>query len=234
LGIQFGRKKLDALLRGDKSGTVIHRSFVYGAEALGIAAFMDATPAMVQFYARQLQAAGEALDDLLKGNDHRAKVQTASSVVSGFIYTRMPETALFYVQKCFEFAQAGNIQFVPVYGRSPEFSEDIHETSVALSQAIYWANYLFLVRGGPEPCMTAKFEKEFRRELPVSDIVSIFSHVELIFYCSELTRSSSRFVLRRCGQKVSCSSRTQFCSLEISLLTVSVMCPPPQLVSADI
>jgi hypothetical protein len=173
----------------------MHRYFVHGAETLGIAAFMDSTPAMVQFHAKQLQAAGEALDDLLKGNDHRAKVQTASSVVSNFIYTRMPRTALFYVQKCFEFAQAGNVQFVPVYGRPPEFSEDIHETSVALSQAIYWANYLFLVRGGPEPCMTAKFEKEFRRELPVGDIVSIFSHVELIFYCSELTRFSSRSVL---------------------------------------
>ena len=195
LGIRFGRKKLDALLCGDKSGTVIHCSFVWGAEALGIAAFTDATPAMVQFHARQVRAAWEALDDLHKGNDYKAKVHSASSVAPGFIYTHMPQTALLYTQKCFEFAQAGDVQFVPAYGRPPEFSEDIHETSVALSQAIYWANYLFLMRGGPEPHAAAKLEKEFQQELPVGGIASTFSYVELIFYCSELIRFSSRSVL---------------------------------------
>jgi hypothetical protein len=195
LGIRFSDKKLDALLRGDKSGTVMHRSFVCGAETLGIAAFIDVTPTMVQFHARQVRAACEALDDLLKGNDYRARVHSTSSVAPGFIYTRMPETALFYIQKCFEFAQAGNVQFVPTYGRPPEFSEDIHETSVALSQAIYWANYLFLMRGGPEPRVTAKFEKEFRRELPVGDTASIFLFIGLIFCYSKLIRFSLRSAL---------------------------------------
>ena len=50
---------MDAIMRGDKSGTVLHRSFVCGAETLGIVASrnMGTTPAMVRFHARQVQAA---------------------------------------------------------------------------------------------------------------------------------------------------------------------------------
>ena len=162
----------------------MHRSFVCEAETLGIAAIMDARPVTVQFHARQLKAAWEALDDLLRGNDHRAKVHIMSSIVPGFIYTCMPQAALLCIQECFELAQVGNVQFVPTNGHPPEFSEDLHETSVALSQAVYWANYLFLMCGGPEPRVTAKFEKEFRWELPVGGIVSISSYIELIFYRS--------------------------------------------------
>ena len=169
-------------MRGDKSGTVTHRAFVCGAETLGIAASrdMDTTPAMVQFLARQVQAAREALADLFKGDDYRAMVHSASMVVPGSIYTGLPQMALLHIQKCCEFAQAGNLQFAPTYGRPPEFSEDFHETSVALSQTIYWANYLFLTHGGPEPRATNKLEKEFRRELPVGDIVLIPPYAELI------------------------------------------------------
>jgi hypothetical protein len=94
-----------------------------------------------------------------------------------------------------EFIQAGNLQFVPTYGRPPEFSDDLHETLVALSQLIYWVNYLFLMCGGPEPRATAKLEKEFRQELPVGDIASFFLYTELICYCSELIRFSLRSVL---------------------------------------
>ena len=97
-----------------------------------------------------------------------------SSVVPGFIYTRMPEVALLYIQKCCDLVQAGNVRFVPTHGR-PEFSEDFHEISVALSQIIYWANYLFLMRGGPEPRVTANLEKEFRQNLPVGDITSTYA-----------------------------------------------------------
>jgi hypothetical protein len=158
-------------MRGDKSGTVLHRSFVCTAETLGIVASKDmaTTPAMVRFHARQVQAAWESLADLMSGNDHRAKVHSASSTISGFIYASMMEEALLYIQKCCDFARAGNIQLVPTHGRPPEFSEDFHEISVALSQTIYWANYLFLMRGGPEPHVTARLEKEFRQELPVGD-----------------------------------------------------------------
>jgi hypothetical protein len=51
------------------------------------------------------------------------------------------------------------------------------------------------MRGGPEPRTTAKLEKEFRQELPVSDVASIPLYIGLIFDCSELIRLSSRSVL---------------------------------------
>jgi hypothetical protein len=196
LGIQFGRKKLDALICGDKSGAVLYPSFVFGAEALGITAIadMDDTPAMVQFHARRIQTGWESLVDLFKGSDYRVQIHITSSTVAGFIYLRMPKMALLYIQKSCDLAQARNIQFVPTYGRPPEFSEDLHEILVALSQAIYWANYLFLMCGGPEPRATANLEKDFRRELPVGES-PVLSYIELIFYCSELIRFSLRSVL---------------------------------------
>ena len=184
-------------MRGDKSGTILHRSFVCGAEALGFAACRDmaTTPAMVQFYARQVQASWESVIDLFKGRDYRTKVHVASSTVPCLVYSRLPEEALHFIQRTCDFVQAGNIQFVPTYGPPPDFSEDFHEISVALSQAIYWANYLFLMRGGPEPRVTAKLEKEFRRELPVGDVVPILLYIELIFYDSGRIRFSLKFAL---------------------------------------
>ena len=159
------------------------------AETLGITVFMGVTPAMVQFHAKEIKASREALSELLKGNDYRAKIHGASSAIPGFIYLRLPQAALPCIQKCCESAQAGNLQFVPTYGRPPEFSEDFHEISVALSQTIYWANYLFLVCGGPEPHATAKFEKEFRHELPVGDTASILSYIELTSVAAGLSGS---------------------------------------------
>jgi hypothetical protein len=106
-GVFYSRKKLDALLRGDKSSTVLHRSFVCGAEALGFPAFTDDTPTMVLFYARQIQTAWESLAGLFKVNDYRAKLHGGSTVVPGFIYLHMPRMALLYIQKCYKFIQAG-------------------------------------------------------------------------------------------------------------------------------
>jgi hypothetical protein len=147
---------------------------VFAAEALGIPAFAgtDDTPTMVRFHARRVQTAWESLVGFFEGSDHRAKVHIASAMIPGFVYLRLPKMASPYIQKCCEYAQAGNVQFVPTYGHPPELSEDLHEILVALSQAVYWANYLFLVCGGPRPCATAKLEREFRQELPVSDIAS--------------------------------------------------------------
>jgi hypothetical protein len=180
---------VDALIRGDKSGTVMHRAFVCMAETLGITAFMGATPAMVQFHAREIKASREALSELLTGNDYRAKIHGASSAIPGFIYLRLPQAALPCIQKCCESAQAGNLQFLPTYGRLPEFSEDFHEISVALSQVIYWANYMFLMCGGPEPHATAKLEKEFRQELPVGDTASSLLYIELISAAASISGS---------------------------------------------
>jgi hypothetical protein len=182
-------------MRGDKSSTVLHRAFVLGIHNLGFPAFADGTPAMVRFHARRIQVFWEAVADLFKGKDYRACTHFATSLLGSFIYLCKPQLALLYIQKCCEFVQAGNLRFVPTYGRPPEFSDELHEILVALSQLIYWANYLFLMCGGPEPRATATFEKEFRQELPVGDIASLLSYTELICYCSELIRFSLRSVL---------------------------------------
>jgi len=180
-GIYFSSEKLDALLRGDQSGTVVGRSFVCGSHVLGMMSYadMDVTPAMVLFHARRIQTAWESHLELLKGNDHSTIVQASVLIVSSHIYMRMPQMALLYVKKTCDFIKKGGLQFIPTCGRPPELSEDLHETLAALSQAIYWANYLFLMCGGPEPRATANLEKEFRQELPVGDIISILSNIKI-------------------------------------------------------
>jgi len=188
---------MDALLRGDQSGTVVDRSFVCGSQVLGMMSYagMDDTPAMVKFHARRVQTAWESLAELFKGKDYRTSLHAATLVVSSHVYMRLPQTALLYIQKCCDFIKAGDLRFVQTCECPPKFSEDLHETLASLSQTIYWANFLFLMCGGPEPHATAELEKEFRWELPVSKITSIFLCIELIFYCSEFIRFSSRSVL---------------------------------------
>ena len=172
LGIHFSRKRLDALLRGDQSGTVLNRWFVCGPHALGmpfLPGFND-TPGIVRFYARRTQTGWECLAELFKESDYKTKAQASVLVAAGHILIRMPLTALLYIRKSCDFIKAGNLQFVPTYGRPPEFSEDLHETLATLSQTVYWANYVFLMCSGPEPHATAELEKDFRQELPVGSL----------------------------------------------------------------
>ena len=175
-GTYFGSKKMDVLLRGDSSGAVLDRCFVFGAQSVGMMYCIgtDYSPGIVQLHARRSQLAWEALAELFKGTDYNTIVQAAVLVASSHVYMCMPQTALLYIQKACEFITAGALRFVPTCGRPPEFSEELHETLAALSQAVYWANYLFLMCGGPEPRVTANLEKEFRQDLPVSEFASTF------------------------------------------------------------
>ena len=188
LGIHFSRKKLDALLRGDQSGTVLNRWFVCGPQALGmpfLPGFND-TPGIVHFYARKTQTGWECLADLFKSSDYKTKAQASVLVAAGHILIRMPQTALLYIRKSCDFIKAGNLQFVPTYGRPPEFSEDLHETLATLSQTVYWANYVFLMCSGPEPHATAELEKDFREELQVGGLTSALSHIRHIQHISTI------------------------------------------------
>jgi len=196
LGVQLSPKRLDAFIRGDQSGVVLDRVFVCGAQVLGMGFSPDVgvSPAMVQHYARRSQIAWECLVELLKGKNYGVTVQGVMMVVASYILMRMTRMGIFYIQKSYDAINAGNLQFVPKGGPPPEFSEDLHEILVALSQTIYWSNYLFLTHGGPEPRATARLEKEFRQELPVGDITSTLSHIRLILYYSKLIRSSSKSV----------------------------------------
>ena len=191
-GIQFSSKKMEGLLQGDLSGAPLTRAFVRGSNALGmISSFgMNYSPAMVHFHARRIQAAWETFADLYKSGNYQVCLQALVLVISSHVYLRMPQTALLYIQKSCEFIEKGNLQFVPACGPLPRFSEDLHEILAALSQTIYWANYLFLICGGPEPCAIAKLEAEFRQDLPVSNAIFILCHIEFIFYSSNLIQFS--------------------------------------------
>lgn len=147
----------------------MNRAFVHGAQMLGMSLSSDIghTPAMVRLFARRSQVASESVVEAFKGNDSRVKVQLAMMIAPSWMLLRMTQSCIHSIQKSCDFIKAGNLRFVPAYGRPPEFSEDLHEILVALSQTIYWANYMFLMRGGPEPRATTELEKEFRRELPV-------------------------------------------------------------------
>ena len=175
-GTKLNGEKMDALLRGDLSGTVLDRAFVCGCQAVGMLSYAgtDDTPAMVRFHARRTQTAWEALAELFKGTDYKTSAQAAALVASSHVYMCMPQMALLYLKKTCDFIKAGGLRFTPTCGRPPEFSEELHETLVTLSQTIYWANWLFLMRWGPEPHATAKLETEFRYELPVSDPASFW------------------------------------------------------------
>jgi len=166
---------------------VLHRFFANGPQTLAMPFILDNTPAAVRFEARLIQIALESLAELFGGKDYRVKVQAAAYAGGGYTFLCMPQRALLYIRKSCEFIKAGNLQFIPACGRLPELSEDLHETLVALSQTIYWANYLFLMRNGPEPHATAKLEKEFRQELPVGSLIFALLHIQLISTTASLS-----------------------------------------------
>ena len=132
----------------------------------------------------------EDLADLFASDNHWEKIQIVVMVISTCILLQILQMGILYAQKGYDFIKAGNLRFVPTCGRPPPFSQDLHEKLASLSQAIYWVNYTFLMRGGPEPQHTIiDLEKQFRQELPVSETIST-SYIELIFFRSWLTRSS--------------------------------------------
>ena len=183
---------MGALLQGDLSGSVLNRAFVCGGHVIGMmsTAGTDYSPAMVHFHARRVQAAWESLADLFKSDDYETCLHAAVLVVSSHVYMRMPQMALLYIQKSCEFIRKGDLRFVPTCGNPPKFSEDVHEILVALSQTIYWANYLFLMCGGPKASAITDLERQFQQDLTVSEISSVF-HVGLTLHSSNPIRSSS-------------------------------------------
>ena len=136
---------------------------------------------MVLLLTRRIQIVWERLADSLSNKDYWATVRSLTMATSTNILNRMLQTSLLYIQKTCDLIKAGNLRFVPTCGPPPEFSEDLHKALVPLSQVIYWANYMFLVRHGPEPSATADLEQEFRQKLPVGGITSVTLHIDLIF-----------------------------------------------------
>ena len=179
---------------------MLNRFFVCAAHAAGTLPSVisaDYTLAMALFHARRAQVAWECDIEVHEGNDYRVGIQVALMATAISIFIRMTQTALLFIQRCYGAIEAGNMQFIPIYGRPPELSDDLRETLAALSQTIYWANYLFLMCGGPEPLATAKLENEFRQELPVSDITFILLYLtyQSVSCCRKFILFYSRSVL---------------------------------------
>jgi Holliday junction resolvasome RuvABC ATP-dependent DNA helicase subunit len=68
---------------------------------------------------------------------------------------------------------AADLRFIPVFGRSPELTEEVQERFAVLSQILYTENYLALVIDRSAPTMTARIEQEFRHELPVRVLLRV-------------------------------------------------------------
>lgn len=127
------------------------------------------TPSAPEFQAKISQFAWEELAKIQQGNDDFLKVQAMLSVSSCCIVFRWVGYARQYIQKTCRIIDSARLRFIPTYGHPPEYSEEVRQRSTVLSQAIYFENYLFLACGGSEPKLTARIEREFRRELQVGD-----------------------------------------------------------------
>ena len=195
MGIRFTHQKQQALTCGDTSGTVINPFFIHAAQSIGthLCEGVDRSPAMIKLHARYVQTSLELLTEISEGHDWELKAQVMLWVASGSIVMRLGSLTASYIEKSCDAIDAGGLQFIPTYGRPPAFSEDLHERLSALSQIIYFENFIFLTCGGPEPTRTARIEKEFRHQLQVSTVprhttfrlpILAFRSRKSIRYCS--------------------------------------------------
>lgn len=127
---------------------------------------------MAKLQVTYVQTSLELLIEVSKGGDWELKAQMMLWVASGSIVMRLLQLTPSYIKKSCEAVNMAGLQFIPRYGRPPQFSQDLHEKISVLSQIIYFENFWFLTGGGAEPTMTARIEKEFRQELQVNTISS--------------------------------------------------------------
>jgi len=169
LGMYFGAKKQDALFRGDTSNKVVNRYFIYGFQAIGthICDAPDESPAMVRLVAGYSQKAWETLIEIYRCDDQKLKVKGLLLLLYSLTIGGFTASAKFYLSKACELINAGNLRFLPVYGRPPGLSDQVREDAAVLSQAIYLENYLYLALDGPPPVKTSRIEREFRQDLQV-------------------------------------------------------------------
>jgi len=169
LGVYFGMEKQGALFRGDTSNTVVNRYFLYGFQAIGthLSEVLDESPVVVRLLARYAQRAWETLIEIYKTGDQILKAKGLLLYLHALVVKGYTSGAQLYIAKMCELIDEGNLQFLPVYGRPPELSDQVREDAAVLSQTIYLENYLYLALDGPTPVKTAKIEREFRQDFQV-------------------------------------------------------------------
>jgi len=133
---------------------------------------MDNSPAMIRLRATHAKMCSESLIGIFKTCDWELMAQAAVFVISGCIILRLDGPTRLYVQRSCEAVNTAKLQFIPTYGQLPEYSEGLHERFSALSQIIYFENFLFLTCGGAEPKMTGRIEMEFKHQLRVRHATS--------------------------------------------------------------
>lgn len=133
---------------------------------------LDKSPAMAKLQVKYVQASLELLIEVSRGSDWELKAQMMLWVASGSIVMRLLQLTPSYIKKSCDVVNMAGLQFIPTYGRPPQFSQDLHEKISVLSQIIYFENFWFLTCGGAEPTMTARIEYEFRHQLQVNTISS--------------------------------------------------------------
>ena len=188
LGVYFRLEKREALLRGDTSNAAVNRHFVYGFQVAGVylCGTTDDSPAMIRLLAGYTRKAWQSLIEV-RGIE---KAQGVLLLVHAIVIMGFPETARLYLPKALEIINKPGLQFLPVYGRLAELSEQVREDVAVLSQAIYLENYFYLTLGGPAPVMMTRIEKEFRLDLQVKTIQLFFIvalEVDLSVWSSEYT-----------------------------------------------
>lgn len=169
LGLYFGTDKQGALFRGDTSNTVVHQYFVYSFQAIGmhLGGAPDESRTMVQLQARYCQKAFESLIEIYRTGNQKLKAHGLLSFVNALVIMGFMEGAQLYLSNLCKLIDNANLRFLPAYGRPPELSEQVHEDTVVLSQAMYLVNYFHLTLGHPAPVTTARIEREFQMDLKV-------------------------------------------------------------------
>ena len=122
---------------------------------------------MVRLHAKYSQLSWEQVAEISKGSDAILKAQVFLYIATASLYTRWFEHSRQCLTKACIALNAASLRFIPVIGRPPELTENVHERFAILSQLIYFENYMCLAMDGIEPKMTARIEKEFRHELQV-------------------------------------------------------------------
>ena len=125
LGVCFGAEKQEALLRGDISNAVVDRYFVYAFQAVGmyLCEIPEASPSAVRLQARYAQKAWESLIEIRGTGDLKLMTQGILLFVYGLVIMGFPATTQLYISKLCKMINEANLQFLPVYGRSPELSD---------------------------------------------------------------------------------------------------------------
>jgi hypothetical protein len=177
---------------------------------------------MAGLRSKDRQACLELLIEISQGNDWELRAQVTLWITIGSIFLRISETTHDYIRKSCEVVNAARLQFIPTYGKPPDFSEELHEKLSVLSQIIYFENFLFLTCGGAEPTMSTRIEMEFRDQLRVRPAASLFTS-RIQHSLRKYIRCCSTYVRWPCARKLFCWSETRYSYSAFVRLTVGIV-----------